>query len=422
MANVDAEDFDAATALVAFQQYSHTSDTNKVPATHTNTIRVLPLRPKCIVLDPMDKVFARSMQMSEEEMIAQNRIKNGSDAGKDSGAEDDLPITKLAEKHNEKKKATVTAGTKSDEAPMDVSASEDDESEPDGDDKSAWKQLIGSVEQFDMPFKHEWKHGSQFCHAFLILPHTRLKKRMQISCWRVKVTGSCLSTIKDAEAFRANSRNKNKAWSIRIHDKSMTDSKESTGTKKKKTANSATEVELSMSLTSDAALLVAIQKKHHCNACQAPCYVLANGDHYHYDDADMNLWVTLASCHSATIDKTPDEILTKLGEKSLCQKAEARRTMALPPATPANPVVPALDAIQQMVLMMGAMTPLVAGMLHGRDRSPACHSSSSLAKRSRELESSPAAPDSSPLKAPVSKNVDLDEWLPQVDAHVERGK
>lgn len=96
--------------------------------------------------------------------------------------------------------------------------------------------------------------------------------------------------------------------------------------------------------------------------------------------------------------------------------------MALPPATPANPVVPALDAIQQMVLMMGAMTPLVAGMLHGRDRSPARHSSSSLAKRSRELESSPAAPDSSPSKAPVSKNVDLDEWLPQVDAHVERGK
>lgn len=131
-ANVDAEDFDAATALVAFQQYSHTSDTNKAPATHTNTIRVPPLRPKRIVLDPMDKVFARSMRMSEEEMIAQKRwaLENGSDAGKDSGAEDDLPITKLAEKHNEKKKVTVTAGTKSDEAPMDVSASEDNESEP----------------------------------------------------------------------------------------------------------------------------------------------------------------------------------------------------------------------------------------------------------------------------------------------------
>lgn len=99
------------------------------------------------------------------------------------------------------------------------------------------------------------------------------------------------------------------------------------------------------------------------------------------------------------------------------QRAEARRT-ALPPAAPA---APATDPIQQMVMMMGAMTPLVAGMFHGHDCSPPRHSSSS-AKRIRELGSSPAALDSSPSKAPVSKNVELDEWLPQVDNHLDRGK
>lgn len=38
--------------------------------------------------------------------------------------------------------------------------------------------------------------------------------------------------IRDAEAFRSNSRNKNKVWSIRIYDKSVTDAKESTNVTK----------------------------------------------------------------------------------------------------------------------------------------------------------------------------------------------
>lgn len=39
-----------------------------------------------------------------------------------------------------------------------------------------------------------------------------------------------IKLIQDAEAYRTNARNKDKVWSIRIHDKSMTDAKES-GTK-----------------------------------------------------------------------------------------------------------------------------------------------------------------------------------------------
>lgn len=195
-----------------------------------------------------------------------------------------------------------------------------------------------------------------------------------------------------------------------------------------------------MSSASDAELLVALQKAHHCNACQAPCYVLANGDHYHYDDVDLNLWVTLMvwfcfvrslslhvdmiqqSQHKATISQPPDTILSRLGEKSARQKAQSRRSTALAPSTPTTPtpVTPTPDPVQQMMVMMGAMTPLIAGMFHaGRDHSPTRHTSS---KRHREAESSPAAPASSPSKAPPSQNVELDQWLSQVDAHSERGK
>lgn len=160
----------------------------------------------------------------------------------------------------------------------------------------------------------------------------------------------------------------------------------------------------------------------------------------------MSLWVTLAvqiflfsfffylliriphsylfiqSQHSATIDKPPDSILGRLGEKSSRQRSEARRGAAVVPATPAPPTTPTVDPIQQMVLMMGAMTPLMATMLHGHERSPPRHLSSSSTKRNRECGSSPAAVDSSPSKGPVSNNVDLDVWLPQVDAHSEWGK
>lgn len=126
----------------------------------------------------------------------------------------------------------------------------------DGDDKSAWKQLIGSVEQFDMPFEVLYQTSQRnltgiTSHTpfptFLIALAARMETRLSLLS-RISYTASYkakkanadimlegesdwIMLIKDAEAFRANSRNKNKAWSIRIHDKSMTDSKESTGTK-----------------------------------------------------------------------------------------------------------------------------------------------------------------------------------------------
>ena len=82
-ADVDTEDFDAATALVAFQ-HSQASDAEKAPATHIptpNIIRVPPLKPKHVVLDPTDKAFAQSMGMSQEEIVAQKQweLENGSD-------------------------------------------------------------------------------------------------------------------------------------------------------------------------------------------------------------------------------------------------------------------------------------------------------------------------------------------------------
>ncbi|KAJ3743776.1 hypothetical protein DFH05DRAFT_1526115 [Lentinula detonsa] len=449
---VNAEEFNAATALVAFQN-SSASEAEKPPARHSlskNIIRVPPLKPKHVVLSHMDKVLAQSMGMSQEEMIEQKECEqeSGSDAWKDSDAEENPTAMESAKEHQKKKKkATVTAGTESDEAPMGFGDFEDDESEPETEEKSAWQRLIDSVDKFDIAFEVPYQTSQRNLtgitshttfSAFLKALATRMETRLSLlSCisytasYKAKKANADIMLegeddwivlIKDAEAFWTNSRNRKKAWSIHIHDKSMTNTKESIGIKKKKIIDSASEVEHSTSLTSDAALLVAIQKKHHCNACQAPCYVLANGDHYRYDDTDMNLWVTLVSRHSATIDKAPDSILAKLGEKSSRQKAEARHSAAFIPVTPTPPTAPAADPIQQMVLMMGAMTPLVAGMLHGRDRSPPHRSSFSSAKRNRELDSSPVALNSSPSKAPVSKNLDLDVWLPQVDSHPERGK
>lgn len=43
--------------------------------------------------------------------------------------------------------------------------------------------------------------------------------------------GDWIVLIRDAEAFRTIPRNKNKTWSICIHDKSMIDTKEGTGAK-----------------------------------------------------------------------------------------------------------------------------------------------------------------------------------------------
>ncbi|KAJ4467153.1 hypothetical protein C8J55DRAFT_565400 [Lentinula edodes] len=106
--------------------------------------------------------------------------------------------------------------------------------------------------------------------------------------------------IKDAWDHVRNTRGKKtKAWTIRIFDKSPT---ETTGKGKEKDGGVKSGKRLIVSAPSDqlpasdsdANILVAIQGKNHCNACQAACYVLANGDHYRFDDEDMNTWVQLA--------------------------------------------------------------------------------------------------------------------------------
>lgn len=130
-ADINAEDFDAATALVSFQR-ANASEAETTSAHHAsprNTIRVPPLKPKRVVLTQMDKIFAGSMGMSRDEMIEQKEWEqeHGSDAWK-SDAEDNSTVTKSAKEHQKKK----VASTESEEAPMDVNGfeDEDEESEP----------------------------------------------------------------------------------------------------------------------------------------------------------------------------------------------------------------------------------------------------------------------------------------------------
>ncbi|KAJ3873020.1 hypothetical protein F5051DRAFT_432553 [Lentinula edodes] len=152
---------------------------------------------------------------------------------------------------------------------------------------------------------------------------------------------------------------------------------------------------------SDARILVAIQGKNHCNTCQTACYVLTNGDHYHFNDEDMNTWVQLASQHQATVNDPPSCILARLGEKLGHQKRH--------------------NAIAQAMTMVGTVTPLLAMLMNGnrgsREHSPPCTSSS----KHHHADSSPA-PALSLYKASPSRNEELLIWLPKVDADVERGK
>lgn len=129
-ADVDAEEFDAATALIAFRG-AKASEAETAPAHHVpakNTIRVPPLKSKSkdITLSNMDKIFAWSMGMSEAEMIEQKEWEKeqGSNALMSSDVEDNT-VPKPVKAPQKKK----FAGTKSKEASIDVSGSED-ESEP----------------------------------------------------------------------------------------------------------------------------------------------------------------------------------------------------------------------------------------------------------------------------------------------------
>ncbi|KAH7867911.1 uncharacterized protein C8R40DRAFT_1075212 [Lentinula edodes] len=238
--------------------------------------------------------------------------------------------------------------------------------------------------------------------------------------------------IKDAWDHVQNMRGrKPKAWTIRIFDKSPTETgkaKENDDCAKSRKKSSATVPSEQLPAShSDAGILVAIQGKNHCNTCQTACYVLANGDHYCFNDEDMNTWVQLASRHQATVNDPPSCILARLGEKLGHQKHCNAPTLPPPPSVPPVPPqtplapAPATDAIAQAMTMVGTVTPLLAMLMNGncgsRQHSPPRTSSS----KRHHADSSPA-PASSPYKASPSRNEELLIWLPKVDADVECGK
>lgn len=278
--SVDTEDLDAATALVAFKG-SYTSQAKKAPAhcvPSGNTIQLPPLKStRKIILDPMDKIFAQAMGMSQEEMVAQTEWEqeHALDDPTDSDAEEVVrPAKKDPKKGKKKENITVREGGESEEPPVNVDGSEDDESDSgvyrylpllltfnlyvhslDSDERSAWERLISSVKKFDIAFEVPYQTSqrnltgitshttfSAFLEALAVRMETRLSLLSRISYTAsykpkkanadVMLEGEAdwIKLIQDAEAYQTNARNKDKVWSIRIHDKSMTDAKES-GTK-----------------------------------------------------------------------------------------------------------------------------------------------------------------------------------------------
>ncbi|KAH7879820.1 uncharacterized protein C8R40DRAFT_446677 [Lentinula edodes] len=439
-------DIAAAEQLVAFQHQGI------VPRTvqHKHTSKLTTSQPH-LTLD--EQVFAGAMGISKAEMLKQREYE------RQYGFEDSL-----SDPEEEETSARLSTQQKQQSRRMKNSRpvfndDEDNDSETsDGGDEvqKAWNNLVGSVEKFNIVFEVPYKTSQRnltgiTSHTTFVVFIDELAKRMETRLSllsnisylpsykpKTRTTDVMLEgeedwiiLIRDAWDHVRNTRGKKtKAWTIRIFDKSPTETtgkgKEKDGGIKngKRSIVAAPSDQLPAS-DSDADILVAIQGKNHCNACQAACYVLANGDHYRFDDEDMNTWVQLASRHQATVNDPPSCILTRLGEKLGHQKRRSALPLpppsvpSVPPQTPIAPA-PATDAITQAMTMVGTVTPLLAMLMNGnrtRDHSPPRTSSS---KRHR-ADSSPA-PASSPSKASPSKNEELLVWLPKVDADVERGK
>ncbi|KAJ3728927.1 hypothetical protein C8R42DRAFT_655357 [Lentinula raphanica] len=237
-------------------------------------------------------------------------------------------------------------------------------------------------------------------------------------------------------------RQQKQSWSITILDKTPVDKapvKDSSKLTKNSSSAAAAGSEQVVSM-SDAALLVSLRKETRCSACQAPCYVLSSGDHYQYTDGDLNMWVDLASKHKAVIDKNnpPVEILKNLGEN--LSRQNRRTTSTVAPMTPAPiqyipapaPAAPDIAArMQEVVMVMGTVAPLMQTMMQSLNPQNSSSNTSHASNSSKRPRSdSSVAPTSSPAGSPQKskaassnkKNLELCDWLPQIDMDPERSK
>ncbi|KAJ3717518.1 hypothetical protein C8R42DRAFT_677359 [Lentinula raphanica] len=210
-------------------------------------------------------------------------------------------------------------------------------------------------------------------------------------------------------------RQQKQSWSITILDKTPVDKapvKDSSKLTKNSSSAAAAGSEQVVSM-SDAALLVSLWKETRCSACQAPCYVLSSGDHYQYTDGDLNMWVDLANRRttSTVAPMTPAPI------------------QYIPAPAPAAPDIAA--RMQEVVMVMGAVAPLMQTMMQSLNPQNSSSNTSHASNSSKRPRSdSSVAPTSSPAGSPQKskaapsnkKNLELCDWLPQIDMDPERSK
>ncbi|KAJ3911631.1 hypothetical protein F5877DRAFT_85712 [Lentinula edodes] len=426
--------------------------------------RSKPLTADQLPLTLNEQVFAGAMGLSKADMLQQREFERQyglEDMSSEPEEDEDTSQRVSTQRTKQRKRFKSISPAEDNPSSMDLedfegvghtfddnhdSVSSDTEDEL----QKAWNELVGSVDKFDIIFEVPYKCSQQnltgitshtvftvFIEELAKKMNTRLSLLSNISylssykpkSWTTDVMlegeEDWIMLIKDAWDHVQNTRGrKPKAWTIRIFDKSPTETgkakeNDDDGVKSRKKSSATVPSEQLPASHSDAGILVAIQGKNHCNTCQTACYVLANGDHYRFDDEDMNMWVQLASMiHQA---------VSLQGLVKSHQKRRNAPTLPPPPSVPSVPPqtplapIPATDAIAQAMTMVGTFTLLLAMLMNGNHGSRE-HSPPRTSSLKRHHADSSPAPASSPYKASPSRNEELLIWLPKVDADVERGK
>ncbi|KAH7924317.1 hypothetical protein BV22DRAFT_1129956 [Leucogyrophana mollusca] len=102
-----------------------------------------------------------------------------------------------------------------------------------------------------------------------------------------------------------------------------------------------------------------IEAEHHCQEHKKPCYVLKDGEHYHYTYPDLAKWARLLAKGHATVKTPPEELNLADGHVTQRQvKGKANAAKANPEA-PGSPWAAQAQATQQM---MAAAAPFMFGL------------------------------------------------------------
>ncbi|KAJ3930685.1 MAG: hypothetical protein NXY57DRAFT_289137 [Lentinula lateritia] len=279
-----------------------------------------------------EEVFSRVMHIPHDEMIAQRNYR-------DNMEEEDEEGVLLVPLRKSKVKKTSQVEITSD--------SENNASSGSDDDEEPGNAHMKAVEQFDIPFEVPYRNSKRnlsgitshtdfntFLLELAMAMDTRMSLLRNISYLpsyrpkgkasegpndiRLENESDWISLIRNVKGYlnTRTARQVKQVWSITILDKTGVDSASAKENTSKVTKTPASTSEGSVVSTSDATLLVSLRKETKCTACQSPCYVLNNSDHYRYTDGDLNLWVELISKHKAIIDKNhpPADIISKMGE------------------------------------------------------------------------------------------------------------